>query len=95
MDTKIENTKGASNELYKLLSTAFQDDNSIETVILIDAKNENDFWCKTNILTKKTGININDFEAHAWVKSEGRVLNDQDDVATRFNPFPIPYGLLK
>jgi hypothetical protein len=30
------------------------------------------------------------FEAHAWVEIDGRVINDTDDVRQRFSPFSIP-----
>ena len=32
------------------------------------------------------------FSAHAWVEYSGVVLNDADDVATRFIPFESPLG---
>jgi hypothetical protein len=35
-----------------------------------------------------------DFPAHAWVEFDGVVLNDRDDVASRFTPFEAPPGRL-
>jgi len=43
----------------------------------------------------QASLNMNDFEAHAWVESGGNVLNDQSDISTRFKVFPLPKGLLK
>ena len=42
----------------------------------------------------RESININNIEAHAWVESGGKVLNDQSDVSTRFKVFQLPNGLL-
>lgn len=40
---------------------------------------------KIGIQRTDTGI-----EAHAWVERDGRVLNDSQDIARRYPPFPNP-----
>jgi len=44
---------------------------------------------------KTDGLIKNRSIAHAWVESEGLVLNDAADVGTRFNAFTLPEGNLK
>lgn len=45
--------------------------------------------------SKRKNIEDNNFAAHAWVESGGQVLNDRSDIASRFNAFQLPAGLLR
>jgi hypothetical protein len=42
----------------------------------------------------RLGVRLNDakFEAHAWIELDGRVLNDTQDVHTRFRPLTAATG---
>ena len=66
------------------------------SLLLMLALNKRKIPCRLMIgANERRNIEKKDFGAHAWVESSGNVLNDLDNVSTRFKAFPLPKGLLK
>lgn len=66
------------------------------SLLLLRMLKKRNIPCQLMIGTNEGGnSDKNNFGAHAWIESEGKVLNDQSDISTRFKAFPLPKGLLK
>jgi len=66
------------------------------SLLLMLALKKRNIPCRLMIgANEQKNIEGNDFSAHAWVESGGKVLNDKSDVSQRFKAFPLHKGILK
>lgn len=62
------------------------------SLLLLSILKKQNIACQLMIGVNQQSTNsINDFSAHAWVESEGEVLNDRSNICTSFKAFPPPY----